>query len=383
MREFNKRKERGKMKSPFKTNLSVITTPRSVSPAHLTGPLLCFLLLIFLGGCSYGFRNVPPYEPDKQPNRYNEALRAASALREPASSARGDADYRIHPTDLLDINIFEYEKMNLSTRVKSDGTINFPPLGDLKAAGLTQMELQTQLENRLKGDYLKEPRVLVTIRQAASQNITILGEVRKPGQQAVWGNIRLLDALAQAEGLTDKAGDIAYLVREDPQPGGAARKGQTYRLYLSALLERGEKEWNIPMRPGDTITIPPAGEVHVTGAGVPKGGTYPIGFHPKTALQMVDEAGGLTMGANRDIILARKTDESQDKVQFFKLNYLRALHDSRYDPVMEPQDRLIVRASFWRETMDFTRRVLLTSIFSYKIDSKNAVSVGTDPRFIR
>ena len=372
----------GKMNEILKRRKFALSAP---APRRRLGAALCGLFLIaFLAGCTQ-FPDVRPYEPDLAPDRYEEALQLAGMAQSLGQIPWETYVYRIHPTDVIEIKVFNYEKMDLMTRVGIGGKINFPPLGEIQAAGLTQNELETAIENGLRGDYLKEPNVIAFVREAASQNVTILGEVNTPGLQAVWGEVRLLEVLAKAGGLTEVAGHIAYLIREDPNVGVAPAADATqpetrvYRIYLAGLLQRGEREWNIPLRPGDTITVPPAGSIHVTGPGIKTPGTYPLAFIPKSMRQVLDEAGGITVGASRNIILAR--NNGNDQTEYFKVDYRKALEDSRYDVLVEPGDRLVVVTSFMRHNLDYVQNLLLNSNFNWSRGGFYSILVGQNSRY--
>lgn len=357
----------------------------------------CICLLPLALGCS-GFPNVPLYQPSVQKDRDREALKQAEMAQQANHVSQDAYVYRIHPTDLLEINVFEYEKMNLVTRVSVGGKVNFPPLGDVQAAGLTQRELESSLNQKLQGSYLKNPNVMVTVREAASQNVTILGEVKTPGQQAIWGETRLLDILAKAGGVTPAAGNIAYLVRGNSgnKPSsnltpvsrssqttstGATSNTQTIRVSLTGLLERGDKEWNVPVQPGDTLTVPSAGTVYVTGPGITRPGTYPLTFVPRSLCEIIDDAGGLKWGANRNVILARNNPAG--KPEFVSINRDRALRESDYDISMQAGDRLIAVSGFWRQTADLLRRGLLTATGTFSPSSDTSIGLGTNALFVK
>lgn len=371
------------------------------SPPHGICILSCLLLLILFAGCSSTpFKHVPRYQPSLQQGIYNASLRQAEEAHNLKQASQEAYVYRIHPTDVLEITVYDYDKMNLVTRVGIGGKINFPPLGDIQAAGLTQAELETAIDNGLKGGYLKEPKVIVSVKEATSQNITILGEVKNAGQQAVWGQTTLLDVLAKAGGVTERANRIAYLTRPNRQDSlstssvltsqslptnasasSAASGTKTCRIYLAALLRNGDEVWNVPVEPGDTITVPPAGSVHVTGPYIEKPGSYPLSFTPTTMREMIDTAGGLKWGASRDIILSRTVDSG--KTEFSKINYNQALKQSQYDVIMEPGDRLIVVSSPWRHTLDLFRRGLLTLTATFRATDTTTVGVGTNALFVK
>jgi polysaccharide export outer membrane protein len=368
----------------------------------------CLVLLALLSACGGGFPNLRQYDPSLMPNRYQEALEAAKGLQGLQAPSQETFVYRIHPTDVLDIKVFEYPEMNVATRVSVAGNINFPPVGEILAAGKTQEELQQTIVDKLTGEFLKNPQMIISVTEAKSLNVSILGEVNIPGQKTVIGEARLLDVLAQVGGVTAKAGTVAYLVRDNAVPavptlpasaaadtsastagtapsGGAPAnttgRDSAYRVYLAGLLQRGERDWNIMLRPGDVLTVPPAGTVHVTGPCIRKPGTYPLSFEPKTLTQMIDDAGGLTWGASRRIVLARCVNpEKDDKREFFWVDYTKVLRSPSGDVVMEAGDRLICVPSWWRRILERVEKIVSTTAVRYQPTPQLDLGLGQDSR---
>lgn len=127
----------------------------------------------------------------------------------PASSEREivvDHTYRIGPSDLLKLTVFQVEELSFDEiRVDSGGSLHLPVLGEVTAEGRTASELADDLENRLGERYLRNPSVSVTVMEAASQKITVDGAVTKAGVYTMRGRTSLLQAIAMAEGPTRTA----------------------------------------------------------------------------------------------------------------------------------------------------------------------------------
>jgi polysaccharide export outer membrane protein len=128
----------------------------------------------------------------------------------------GDANYRIGPQDMLDINVFQVPDLSKSMQVDSGGKIRMPLIGEEMAAGKTTDELASQLEADLGQKYLKNPQVTVAIKEAASQKITVDGAVREPGIYALQGPTTLMQAVALAKGADSKLANLhkVAVVRE-------------------------------------------------------------------------------------------------------------------------------------------------------------------------
>lgn len=119
------------------------------------------------------------------------------------SSGPEASDYQIGPADKLSVTVFQVEDLSFEEIfVDASGRLQLPLLGSVQAAGLTPAELSTELERRLGERYLRNPRVSVSVSEAASQKITVDGAVMKPGVYEMRGRTSLLQAVAMAEGGT-------------------------------------------------------------------------------------------------------------------------------------------------------------------------------------
>ena len=137
-----------------------------------------------------------------------------------ALSSRKDLykDYKIGPEDLLEISVFEEEKLNKTVRVSSQGNVSLPLLGVLRVKGLTANDLEKEIRDLLAEKYLQDPHVSVFIKEYRSQRISVMGAVDKPGVFEVSGQKTVLDMLAMAGGLSSgggkpDAGSLLFLVR--------------------------------------------------------------------------------------------------------------------------------------------------------------------------
>lgn len=111
--------------------------------------------------------------------------------------------YRIGPADKLALRVFQVEDLSFDEIfVDASGNLQLPLLGSVQAAGLTPAELSEDIERRLAERYLRNPQVVVTVTEAASQKITVDGAVTKPGVYEMRGRTTLMQAVAMAEGPT-------------------------------------------------------------------------------------------------------------------------------------------------------------------------------------
>lgn len=109
--------------------------------------------------------------------------------------------YRIGPGDELTVRVFQVEDLSFDKiNVDASGDLQMPLIGAVRAAGLTPVELASDIAGRLSSQYLRNPQVTVTVSEAASQKITVDGAVTKPGVYTMRGTTSLLQAVAMAEG---------------------------------------------------------------------------------------------------------------------------------------------------------------------------------------
>jgi len=109
-------------------------------------------------------------------------------------------EYRIGPFDLLEIEVYKVPDLSGSERVDSAGYVNIPLIGPVKVVGLTQSEAENLIAEKLGQDYLQNPQVNIDIAEYASQQVTVMGAVKKPGVYALRGGTTLLQVLAMAGG---------------------------------------------------------------------------------------------------------------------------------------------------------------------------------------
>lgn len=118
-----------------------------------------------------------------------------------AARTEVSGDYRIGPTDLLTVQVFQVKDLSFDEiRVDAAGNLQMPLIGSVPAAGLTPNELSAEIARRLGERYLRNPQVTVTVKEAASQKVTVDGAVTMPGVYEMRGRTTLLQAVAMARG---------------------------------------------------------------------------------------------------------------------------------------------------------------------------------------
>ena len=168
----------------------------------------------------------------------------APAIVEPQSEA-----FRIGPEDVLDVQVWKNADLSRVVPVRPDGMISLPLVNDIRAAGLTPVELRQQITQRL-AEFVPSPEVSVIVREVHSVKVAVLGAVRMPGHYEVKSSATVLDLIARAQGLTEFAdrGRIVIL----RQNGSETRRIPfNYRK-----LAEGSDQDNFFVQPGDIIVVP-------------------------------------------------------------------------------------------------------------------------------
>jgi polysaccharide export outer membrane protein len=163
----------------------------------------------------------------------------------PPETQRPGGEYVIGAGDLLNIQVFEQEKISGPLRVRSDGRITVPLINEIEAAGKTTAQLKTELEAALKSVILV-PQVTITVVEQRPVEITVLGEVNKQGPLQLQRGSGLAQALAAAGGLTTFADrDKIFVIR------GTNRYHVTYEAITRAAGRAG----TFQLQSGDVINV--------------------------------------------------------------------------------------------------------------------------------
>jgi len=138
------------------------------------------------------------------------ALAATADLPPPdsVSQVRGGADYRIGPQDMLDVNVSQVEELSKPVQVDPGGKILLPLVGQIQAAGRTPTELSADIAAALSKRYMKDPQVVVSVKEAQGQKITVDGAVGQPGVYALNGPTTLLQAVSLAKGADPRLANL-------------------------------------------------------------------------------------------------------------------------------------------------------------------------------
>ncbi len=154
-----------------------------------------------------------------------------------SAAAQSNSDYRLGSGDKIKITVFGQQDLSIETLLNDKGTIDYPFLGQVQAAGKTPEEFQHLIHNGLKGDYLVNPTVSVSI--VEYRPFFIDGEVENPGAYPFQPGLTINKASALAGGYTERASlSKIFIIRSnDPDQ-------KSINIDSNALLQ-----------PGDIVTV--------------------------------------------------------------------------------------------------------------------------------
>lgn len=261
-----------------------------------------------------------------------------SPAAEPPPPAAAEAAYEIGPADILRVTVYGHEDLTQTVVVQSDGTFTFPLVGQVTASGRTPDGLAKDLAVLLGERYIRKPQVSVVVDQFKSKSVYVMGAVTRPGPYPLEGAMTLVEALARAGPFTARAASEVIVVRPPagkstgpilPHATNGEPGAEVIRVNLRDI-EAGNLADNVALRPNDTVFVPEAPQVFVSGE-VRSPGAYP--YQPGLSVrQLISMAGGLTPeGSMGRLRAVRKKDGKSKEVKL------------GVDDPIQPGDTLVVR----------------------------------------
>ena len=248
------------------------------------------------------------------PAVYAQQTEAAAVPKTDANTPTGQdalalpgaqTDLVIGSGDLLEVSIYDVPEFDKQVRVNGEGEISLPLLGSVRIAGLTIRQAEELLEKRFSaGQYFTNPRVSVFAKEYASQGISVLGEVHKPGIYPMLGVHTLFDVISAAGGTTPTAGSLVSIThRQAPNQPESVKFDPSNNSYS-----------NVQLLPGDTVVVSRAGIVYVVGdVRLPSG--IVLDRPELTVLQAIAMAQGANpTAASNDAKLIRKTANGRQEL---------------------------------------------------------------------
>lgn len=267
----------------------------------------------------------------------NTAIEPIGRESRDVSGSSQPGDLLLGAGDLLEIRVFGAPELSDVTRVSGAGEIVLPLAGTIRVAGESVETAQKQIEQKLlDGGFLRDPHVNILVKEFASQGISVLGEVAKPGIYPLLGSRTLFDAIAAAGGTTNRAGRTVVIAHR-----GAQTSAET-TIVLSKDGKDAAKE-NVELRPGDTVMVAKAGIVYVSGDVKTPGGYLLDNNENLTVLQAIALAQGLNpTAASRSVRIIRK---NSGKLEEIPVELKQIMEAKAPDVSLESEDVLFVPTS--------------------------------------
>ena len=298
-------------------------------------------------------------------------------------------DYRIGAGDVLQISVQDAAELSGMFRVNSSGSILMPFLGRIVVVGASPEDLQKQIADGLRGQYLVNPQVSVIVAQYTSRTFFVQGAVRSPGVYQIEGRPSILKLITLAGGLADNHGSTAFIIHElksygtkpsasstapGPDPGTPTRarsvadtnpgkpvvnskpaaatpapspatgeiddaKYELRKVNINGLL-RGNFSQNVVIEPGDIINIPPTDVFFVAGE-VRSPGSFPL-KDGTTLRQAISLAQGTTFHAKASSSIIFREDPATGRRQEIKVDIPQVMSGKKPDIPMLANDIVIV-----------------------------------------
>lgn len=266
----------------FRSLLTILTAAR-------TAILIAFLLTV--AGTAVHAQKLPAPPP-------TPAIISAPAEAKEAPSAMSDG-YVLGPGDVVDVTVLGRDEFKPRVQIQTDGTLQLPYLGTVKAADLTVLQFRDKVRKALiAGGYYADPVVNVAVATYASRYVIVLGEVGSPGMVPVDRDYRLSEILARVGGPRDTGSDFLTLRKAS---------GKEYKFNLRDIATGGPDQDPL-VSPGDKIFIPKAETFYVYGQ-INRPGTYKIDAG-MTLRKALAAGGGLTsMGSEKRVKVFRDGEE--------------------------------------------------------------------------
>ena len=237
----------------------------------------------------------------------------ATALMVMAMGSQAQAvsgEYVLGAGDQIRISVYQNPDLLLETRITEGGSISYPLLGNVKIGGLSVTDAEKKIANGLRdGNFLKQPQVSILVLAVKANQVSVLGQVNRPGRYPLEaGNSKLSEILAQAGGIVQSSGSDIVVV-------SGLRDGKPFRKEIDfpKVFASSGTVADLPLQNGDSIWVDRAPQIYVYGE-VQRPGAQVL-MRDTTVLQALATAGGLTLrGTERGIKVHRRDASGKVKI---------------------------------------------------------------------
>lgn len=243
----------------------------------------------------------------------------AAALLFWVANAFGQVPARPEPVlgvgDVVKLSVYQNPDLAVEARISENGQINVPLVGVVTVGGLSVPQAQQRIEKMLRdGGFVLKPQVTIQTVQIRSSQISILGQVSKPGRFPIETvGSKVSEMIAAAGGVLPGGADVVTLV--------GSRDGNPVKLDidLPAILQAGRADLDVSVENGDIVYVDRAPTAYIYGE-VQRPGQLRL-ERGMTLMQALAASGGLTArGTERGIRVNRKDSAGATRVYEIKLN---------------------------------------------------------------
>jgi polysaccharide biosynthesis/export protein len=275
------------------------------------------------------------------------------------TTSKAYTDYKVGPEDLLEVVFLGSDELGRSVRVNGQGYIALPLVGSVKVGGLSPQEIEKRLTELYRDNkFINNPQITLFVKEYRHQRVMVTGAVAQPGSYEVIGPRSLLEMVGKAGGLTEKAGDVVHIIRNQSASDSAkparseslksfAPGTETIVIDLRRLLMEGSQGLNLPIKNGDVVYVPYARMAYVLGA-VKKPGQVPVKENLTVSQAIALTEGIDPMLASNDVTILRVAGDQRNAIN---INLTQVNKGLEPDPVLQPSDVVIVSESGFRRML--------------------------------
>ena len=261
------------------------------------------------------------------------ALAASAAVcgAQTAPNAAPNNDYKLGAGDSIKVQVYQNPELSMEARVSESGTISYPLLGSLQLGGLTIPQAEKRIADALRQkDILKQPQVNINVAQVRGNQVSVMGQVNRPGRVPLETfNMRVSEVIAAAGGVSPTGGETVVIT--------GMRDGRPFRkeVDLSGMNGGGQSIDDVVIVSGDTVFVDKAPTYYVYGE-AQKPGAYKV-ERGMTVMQALAASGGPTPRGTTSRLKLTRTGPNGQQVEM----------QPRMNDVVQPGDVLFVRESLF------------------------------------
>lgn len=240
------------------------------------------------------------------------------------------ADLNLGPGDVLKVSVYGSPDLGVETRVSESGAITFPLLGQVAVSGMSTAAAEKKIGGLLEsGGFVRKAQVNIIVTSVQSQQVSVLGQVNRPGRYPLESKRSVMDLLALAGGISADGGDQINVIRK--------RDGATSKEVIDVIdmVRSGKLDRDLELAANDVIYVERAPRFYIYGE-VQRPGSFRL-ERTMTVVQALSAGGGLTpRGTERGMVIKRR--DAQGKVQVI---------DAKQDDLLQNDDVVYVKESWF------------------------------------